>query len=143
MTRDRAQQRSPRAVVETYLRCLERRDLAGLDEVVSEDLLVLRPDGTAAFTDRAAWKEALAAEPFDDESIEIEDGVCEGEKVVVRYRLECVHAREALGVPPTGKRITTSGTKIYRVRDGKIVEIAGHDDVLGVLRQLGIVDLEL
>lgn len=47
------------------------------------------------------------------------------------------------GVFAGNRSITTSGTKIYRVRSGKIVEIAGHDDVLGVLQQLGVIDLEV
>jgi len=33
--------------------------------------------------------------------------------------------------------VVTSGTKIYSVRDGRIHQIAGHDDVLGLMRRLG------
>lgn len=59
----------------------------------------------------------------------------------MRFRLTAVHTGTAFGVPATGKVITTSGTKIYTVRNGRIVHIAGHDDVLGVLRQLGVAQL--
>ena len=127
--------RAPAAVVREYLRCLER-DHDGLDDVVADDVRVLAPDGSVAFSDRETWKRAVAAEPFEDERIEVVDLVTEGEKVALRYSLECVH-RES------GRRVSTSGTKIYRVRDSRIAEIAGHDDVLGVLRQLGIVHVDL
>jgi predicted ester cyclase len=135
--------RQPRDVVFGYLKALERADLAALDDLVAERVVVRKPDGEVAFDDRDPWKAAVAGDPFRYEDIEVEDIVCDGEKVAVRYRLECVHARPAFGVEPTGSRIRTSGTKIYRVREGKIVEIAGHDDVLGVLRQLGVVDLDI
>jgi predicted ester cyclase len=102
---------------------------------------VIAPDGSIAFSDRAAWKQAMADEPFSDERIEIDDLVVEGERVALRYRLTAVHSRPAFGVAATGRRITTSGTKIYTVRHGRIVQIAGHDDVLGLLRQLGVGEL--
>ena len=115
----------PREVVRAYLRRLEERDLDGLDDVVDEGVVVRKPDGTVAFDDRSAWKQALAEEPFADIRIEVEELICEGDRVALRYQLECVHFAPVFGVEPTGRRITTSGTKIYRVRDGRIVEIAG------------------
>lgn len=96
-----------------------------------------------AFTEREAWKLAVGNEPFADSKIDVEDIVCEGDKVVVRYRLECTQVRPLFGVSPSDRRITTSGTKIYRVRGDKIAEIAGHDDFLGVLHQLGVVEIDL
>jgi steroid delta-isomerase-like uncharacterized protein len=128
-------------VVREYLSCLERRDLAGLDAVVAEDVVVIGPDGGVAFSDRSAWKQAMADEPFSDERVEIEEVVTEGDRVALRFRLTAVHSGTAFGVPATGRTITTSGTKIYTVKNGRIVRIAGHDDVLGVLRQLGVVQL--
>jgi len=133
----------PREVVAEYLTLLERGDLAGLDAVVAEDVVVRKPNGDVAFARREGWKAAMAEDPFADTQITVQATVCEGDTVAVRYRLECVQVRPVLGVPPADRRIETSGTKIYRVRDGKIVEIAGHDDFLGVLRQLGVVELEL
>ena len=125
-------------VVREYLSLLEGRDLVGLDAVVAHDVVVVAPDGTTAFTDRATWKTAMADEPFTDERIEVDDLVADEDKVAVRFRLTAIHSGTAFGVPGTGRPITTSGTKIYTVRNGRIVQIAGHDDVLGVLRQLGV-----
>ena len=85
----------------------------------------------------------MVDEPFSDERIEIDDLIAEGDRVALRFRLTATHSGAAFGVPATGRQITTSGTKIYTVRAGRIVRIAGHDDVVGVLRQLGVVELPL
>jgi predicted ester cyclase len=128
-------------VVRAYLSLLERHDIAGLDAVIDEHVVVVAPDGGVAFSDRAAWKQAMAEEPFSDERVEISDLVVQGDRVALRFRLTAVHSGTAFGVPATGRRITTSGTKIYTVEKGRIVRIAGHDDTLGLLRQLGVAQL--
>lgn len=114
-----------------------------LDEVVAEDIVVYRPTGEVAFSDRDAWKQAVENEPFADSKIEIEDIVCDKDKIAVRYRLEFTQVGPVLGVAPSKRRLSTSGTKIYRVLDGRIIEIAGYDDFLSLLRQLGVVELDL
>jgi predicted ester cyclase len=48
------------------------------------------------------------------------------------------HKGDLMGVPPTGKPISMSGTSIIRVAGGKIVESWAHPDFLGMFRQLGV-----
>ena len=50
---------------------------------------------------------AVTNEPFSDSQIHVEDIVCEGQKVVVRYRLECTKVRPVFGVSPRDRRLTT------------------------------------
>jgi steroid delta-isomerase-like uncharacterized protein len=126
------------SLVRRYLALLESHDIEGLDSVVADDLVVIGPDGHVAFSDRAAWKRAMADQAFTAERIHVEDLVCEPGKVAVRYTLTATHSGTAFHVPPTGGTVSTSGTKIYTVKDGRITQIAGHDDVLGLLRQLGV-----
>ncbi len=38
---------------------------------------------------------------------------------------------------PTGKAVEFAGVNIFRIRDGKIVEIWNHRDDLGLMQQLG------
>jgi ketosteroid isomerase-like protein len=120
----------PREAVERYLRAFESGDPSRFDDCVAEDVVAFAPDGSVAITGRDAWKRAIASEPFRDERISVDDLLVDGDKVCVRYTLTCTHE--------SGRKVRTSGTKIYTVRDGKVAVIAGHDDVLGVLRQLGI-----
>ena len=121
---------SARDAVERYLRAFESGDPDRFDDCVADDVVALAPDGSVAIEGRDAWKRAIASEPFRDERIDVEDLLVDGAKVCVRYTLTCTHE--------SGREIRTSGTKIYTVRDGKVAVIAGHDDVLGVLRQLGV-----
>jgi predicted ester cyclase len=44
-----------------------------------------------------------------------------------------------MGLPATGKPITITGINIYRVANGKIVDYWHHEDMLGVMQQLGMV----
>lgn len=124
-------------VVRRYFVVLEERDLDALDEVVAEDVIVIAPDGSVAFADRASWKQAQVTDAFTDERIRVEQLVSDGDQVAVRYTLTAVHTGEVFGIAPTGRPVVTSGTKIYTVRDGRINHIAGHDDVLGLMRRLG------
>ena len=125
-------------VVRRYIDLLGQRDLGALDEVVAEDVVVLYPDGSVAYSDRQSWKQAQHGSPFSDERITPVQIVSDGEQVAVRYTVTAVHTEsEAFGVAPTGDAITTSGTKIYTIRDEKIQQIAGHDDVLGLMQRMG------
>ena len=42
-------------------------------------------------------------------------------------------------MPPTLKQITETGTRFYRIVRGKIAEMWGDENVLGLLQQLGAV----
>jgi predicted ester cyclase len=42
-------------------------------------------------------------------------------------------------MPPTGKKIDLSGIEIFRIENGKIAEIWGQADLLGLMQQLGVI----
>ena len=50
-----------------------------------------------------------------------------------------MHTGTFQGIPPTGKRVTVTGSWIDRVADGQIVEPWGQVDLLGTLQHLGII----
>ena len=75
---------------------------------------------------------------FPDVHYTVEDQIAEGDKVVVRYRFHGTHLGTFQGMPPTGKQVTYSGILIYRIVDGKIAEQWTELDLLGFLRQLGV-----
>jgi predicted ester cyclase len=43
-----------------------------------------------------------------------------------------------MGLPPTGKSITMTGIEIFRIENGKIAELWGEANLLGLMQQLGI-----
>ena len=63
----------------------------------------------------------------------------EGDKVVKVWSSTCTHKGEFMGIPATGKRISSKGIEILRIADGKIVEIWSSMDDLGFLKQLGVI----
>ena len=58
------------------------------------------------------------------------------DQVDVDWSATCTHRGAFLGYPPTGRRITVTGSSAFRLRDGKIVERHGRMDRLGLIRQL-------
>ncbi len=67
----------------------------------------------------------------------IEDLIAEGEKVLVRLRVEGTHGGELMGLPATGKPIDIGVMDLFQIRDGKLIEHWALLDNLGLLRQLG------
>jgi hypothetical protein len=48
-----------------------------------------------------------------------------------------------LGAPASGRHVEVTGTSIYRISNGKILEHWANMDFLGVLQQLGLAPNEL
>ena len=76
---------------------------------------------------------------FPDLKRPVEDLVAEGDKVVARWSSRGTHDGDFMGVPPTGRTVTTTGITIFRLEDGKIVEEWSESDMLGMLQQVGAI----
>jgi len=72
-----------------------------------------------------------------DIRIELEDILCEGDRVAVRILLQGTHLGHGLGVAPTGGKVSIQGIIIVRFVNGQIVEGWNSYDQLGLLRQVG------
>jgi predicted ester cyclase len=70
---------------------------------------------------------------------EIEDEICEGDKVVARVTMHGHHVGEFLGRPPTGKEFAVKQIHIWRLEDGKVIEHWSVRDDLGQAFQLGLI----
>ena len=70
--------------------------------------------------------------------VTIEDIIGKEDKVTARFTARGVHKGEFMGLPPTGKAIAMTGIEIFRVREGKIVELWGEANLMGLMQQLGI-----
>ncbi len=77
---------------------------------------------------------------FPDVQWTIEDLVGEGCKVAVRFTARGTHRGSVVGFPGTGRRITVTGTAIFRIENGRLAEAWTHWDTLGLLHQLGVAD---
>lgn len=63
----------------------------------------------------------------------------EGDKVFTYAYWEANHTGEFMGIPATGKHVHVEYMDIWRVKDGRIVENWVVMDILGLLKQLGVV----
>jgi len=77
---------------------------------------------------------------FPDARLTIEDTIAEGDRVVMRSTFRGTHKGEFDGwLPATGKELTFTAIIIFRIADGKIVELWTEMDELGMMRQLGAI----
>ncbi len=75
---------------------------------------------------------------FHGLKVTINDLMADGDMVTARFTARGVHGGEFMGLPPTGKAITMTGIEIFRLRKGKIVELWGEANLMGLMQQLGI-----
>jgi predicted SnoaL-like aldol condensation-catalyzing enzyme len=70
---------------------------------------------------------ALTSSSFKHHTV-IEDQVTEGNKSIIKIRMEVVHTGVWRGIAPTGTNAVTTGYRFFRVEAGKIIEQWGHLD---------------
>ena len=80
---------------------------------------------------------------FEHLNVTVEDMVAEGDRVAARFTARGVHKGAFMGLPPTGKPITMTGIEIFRIKDGKIAELWGEANLLGLMQQLGILPVQV
>jgi predicted ester cyclase len=75
---------------------------------------------------------------FPDLRIELDQLIGEGDLVAARWTATGTHSSPLAGVPATGAAVRWSGTDVYRLADGKIVEWWRNDDFVWLLHQVGV-----
>ncbi|AVH57018.1 MULTISPECIES: ester cyclase [Streptomyces] len=76
-----------------------------------------------------------------DFSFAVDDQIAQGDRVCTRWTWSGTHKGDFLGIPPTGRQVTMTGSTIFRCNeDGKIAEGWWQYDRLGLMSQLGALD---
>jgi len=98
-------------------------DLA--DELCTADVVHHGP-GDPTSDGLGAYKEYITAcrTIFPDLRFDIEEPICEGDQVAVRWVLHGTHRGTValLDLAPTGKNVELQGATIYQVSDGKLAD---------------------
>jgi steroid delta-isomerase-like uncharacterized protein len=81
----------------------------------------------------------MTFDAFPDLKRPVEDLVAEGDKVVARWTSAGTHQGAFMGIPASGKTVTTSGITVFRLENGKIVEEWSESDMVGMLQQVGAI----
>ncbi len=76
---------------------------------------------------------------FPDLYHTIDDVVGESDRAAVRFTLRGTQTGDFMGLPATGEPVVISAIAILRIVDGKVTELHGEFDQLGLLQQLGAV----
>ena len=74
---------------------------------------------------------------FPDMQIPLLDFVAEGEKVLVRLRVQATHTGAFGEMAATGRKIDIDVLDLFQIRDGVLIEHWALLDNLGMLKQLG------
>jgi steroid delta-isomerase-like uncharacterized protein len=82
---------------------------------------------------------AAARTAMPDFHATMEDIIAEGDMVAERWTATGTQEGELPGIPPTGRQVTFTGMTIYRVAEGKIVDMWWSTDSLSLLEQLGVI----
>jgi predicted ester cyclase len=69
----------------------------------------------------------------------VEDLVADADKVVVRWKSRGTHQGEFMGVAPTGRDVTFTGMRLFRIAENKIVESWVNIEERSLREQLGAV----
>ena len=74
---------------------------------------------------------------FPDMQLPLLDFVAEGEKVLVRLKVQATHTGRFGELAATGRKIDIDVLDLFQIRDGRLVEHWALLDNLGMLKQLG------
>jgi steroid delta-isomerase-like uncharacterized protein len=74
---------------------------------------------------------------FPDTQTIVDDLVAEAYVVAARWTSRATHRGTFLGIPATGARVTVTGSGLFRLVNGRIIESWDHFDALGLVHQLG------
>ncbi|MFD1513219.1 ester cyclase [Halomarina rubra] len=119
------------------------RNYDRIDELVTEDFVQHGAPGAGDIHGREAMKEYMMMlhSGFSDLESTVEAMVAEGDYVATRYTYRGTHDGEYMGIPPTDRPAEISGMVLSRVEDGKTAETWVEADMLGLLQQVGVVQM--
>ncbi|MEV6112278.1 ester cyclase [Streptomyces sp. NPDC052109] len=138
--------RDERLAEDTVRRFYEALTTAGelppLNDLLDEDVHShdpMNPQDTIGLDNvRAEYRMWRGAFDF---TFTLEDVLTQDDRACARWTWEATHKGDFLGIPPTGRHVTMTGTTLFRFgHDGKIAETWWQEDQLGLMQQLGALD---
>ena len=116
-----------------------RGDLDAANEILSADFVDhLTQEDERGFQELKHYV-TMYRSAFPDIQDAVHDVVAEGDKVVVRWTSRGTYQGEFMGVAPTGRHVTFTGMRLFRIAQNKIAESWVNIDERGLQEQLGAV----
>ena len=114
-----------------------RGDLDAANDILSADFVDHLPREEERGIEELKHYVSSYRTAFPDIQDSVEDIVAEGDKVVVRWTSRGTHQGEFMGVAPTGRHVTFTGMRLFRIAENKIAESWVNIDERGLQEQLG------
>jgi predicted ester cyclase/heme-degrading monooxygenase HmoA len=133
-------QQNKNVIRDLYEKCLNKRNTAMLQDLISEDY-----NGVNGAKGPAAFEAPIAAliKAFPDIQWTIEELIEEDNKVVAVWRWKGTQKENFQHIAATQKEVTNGGMAIFKFHDSKVIESKVLTDRLGFLQELGQVPKDL
>lgn len=117
------------------------RNLDLIDELYDSNVVQHDPNSPMVVTNSADMRAYIGGyqSAFGDLRFTTEDLLAEGDKVLWRFVSHGTHTGDLMGIPPSGTKVTVGGMALFRLTNGKIVEVWVNIDALGMLQSLGVI----
>jgi steroid delta-isomerase-like uncharacterized protein len=116
-----------------------RGDLDAADEILSAEFVDHLTHEDERGLEELKHYVTMYRTAFPDIQDTVEEIVAEGDKVVIRWTSRGTNEGEFMGVAPTGRHVTFTGMRLFRIAENKIVESWVNIDERGLQEQLGTV----
>ena len=130
-----------KAVVQRLFDAINNGNLDELPQVVASDVvdhnavIFMQPEGPGGAREGIG----MLLQGFPDLRLTTEDLIAEGDRVAARFTVSGTNTGDYRGLPaPTQQHFESEAIAILRIADGRVAEIRGTADRLGMLTQLGI-----
>ena len=122
-------------LVRLYFDLLNRKDLSGLQEILSPDVVFFGPRAPEGIYGREAFIEFIAAlgRELPDLRFAVGEMVAEGSRVASVFTMRSTHSSQE----GSAKVIETEGMDLFHMADGRIQQINAYLDRLSSLVELG------
>lgn len=119
---------------------VNRHNAGIVNELMAPDAIDHNPGPSDAPGRQGIWEVfTMLYTAFPDLHGEIEDILCDGECVVIRWTIRGTNTCKCMGICPTERTMTATGIDILRFQNGLITERWGNSDDMHILEQLEII----
>ena len=141
MSAQNTQPTDNRQIVQRFMdECWNQGNLNAVSELVANDCRYHDPVFPSLTSGAENIKNHIQTcrNGFPDLTFATDDTIAERNEVVVHWTGTGTHKGEFLGMPPTNKKASVTGTSIFRIEGGKIVEEWANWNLMSMMEQLGI-----
>ena len=126
-------ERNKKVIQNLYEQSMNNRNMELLQDYISDEYTNIRGQkGAAAFQGSVTG----LINAFPDIHWKIEELIGDSDRVVVRWKWQGTHAGPFQQFMPTGKSVSNDGVGIFKLKDGKVIDIWIETDRLGFLQQV-------